>query len=140
MVRSAAGPPPDAGETSASAAAEASILRNSSVGHKVGAGAGGQIAALGQQFHGPAVDLPIAPDGGLHRLAGFGEGRRIQDNIVIIPALLLTGAGSAGQRRSRTGSPSSSQPVAPGVLRSHIDGGLGDVHTGDVLRTSQGGN
>ena len=106
------------------------------IGHKVGAGTGGQIAAPGKQLHGPAVDLPIAPDGRLHRLAGLGEGRRVQNNKVIVMALLLAQLGEQVEHIGALEAHPVLQPVAPGVFSGHVDGGLGDVHTGDVLRSA----
>ena len=44
------------------------------VGHEVGAGAGGQVAASGEQLHGGGVDLPVALDGVAEGVAALGEG------------------------------------------------------------------
>lgn len=45
--------------------------------HKVGAGAGGQIAAAGQELHGLEIDLFIAPVGVFHGGPALGEGRGV---------------------------------------------------------------
>ena len=46
-------------------------------GHKVGAGAGGQIAAARQELHGFEIDLFIAPVGVFHGGPALGEGRGV---------------------------------------------------------------
>lgn len=45
--------------------------------HKVGAGAGGQVAAAGQELHGLEVDLFVAPVGVFHGGPALGEGRGV---------------------------------------------------------------
>ena len=45
--------------------------------HKVGAGAGGQIAAAGQELHGFEIDLFVAPVGVFHGGPALGEGRGV---------------------------------------------------------------
>ena len=43
-------------------------------GHEMGAGAGGQVAAPGEELHGFEVDLLIPPVGIFHRGPAFGKG------------------------------------------------------------------
>ena len=59
------------------------------VRHEVRARARGQIAAARQDAHGFEIDLLIAADGVHHGRAALGEGRRVKDDIIICPALLL---------------------------------------------------
>ena len=57
--------------------------------HEVGAGAGGEIAAVLYQLHAAQVDLTVALDSVFDRTAGFGEGRWIQNNHIKLFALLF---------------------------------------------------
>ena len=54
------------------------------LGGKVGAAGRGQIAAPGQQLHGPVVDLLVPAHGVLHRAACLGKGGRVQDDEVAL--------------------------------------------------------
>ena len=71
--------------------------------HEMGAGAGGQIAAVLHQLHAAQVDLTVALDGVFHGVSGLGEGRRIQDHHIKLFALLPP-ASEAGQTHRRSGS------------------------------------
>ena len=55
----------------------------------MGAGTGGQIAAVLDQLHSSQVDFPVALHCVFHRVSGFCEGGRIQDDYVEFLALLL---------------------------------------------------
>ena len=57
--------------TPASCAAERSMAIELLLRGEVGAGAGGQIPAPGQQLHGPVVDLLVAGDGVWPRFSGI---------------------------------------------------------------------
>ena len=50
--------------------------------HEMGAGAGGEVAAVLYQTHTANIDLALALDGIFDRAAGFCEGRRIEDHDV----------------------------------------------------------
>ena len=56
--------------------------------HEVGAGAGDEVAAVSDQLHAAQIDLTVAARGGLDGIAGLGEGGRIEDDDVILLALL----------------------------------------------------
>ena len=86
---------------------------------EVGAGAGGQQAAPGQQLHGPVVDLFVACHGVLHRLPGFRKGRRIQDDEVILP---LFQAGQQVKDVGRHALHHVLQPVPGSVGPGHLHG------------------
>ena len=45
--------------------------------HKVGTGAGGQIAPVFYKLQASQIDFPIALDSVFNRASGFGKGRRI---------------------------------------------------------------
>ena len=60
------------------------------VRHKMRAGARGQIPAARQDAHSLEVDLLIAADGVCHGRAALGKGRRVEDNVIIRAALLLS--------------------------------------------------
>ena len=49
---------------------------------KMGAGAGGEVAAVLYQTQTANIDLAVALDGIFDRAAGFCEGRRIEDHDV----------------------------------------------------------
>lgn len=55
--------------------------------HEVGAGAGDEIAAVLHQLHSAEVDLAVAPRCRFDGIAGFGEGRRIQDDHIVLLTL-----------------------------------------------------
>ncbi len=57
--------------------------------HKVGAGAGSQIAAVLYELHAPQINFTVALDCIFHRASGFGEGRRIQDDYIELLTLFL---------------------------------------------------
>ena len=57
--------------------------------HEVGTGAGGEVAAVLYQLHAAQVDLTVALDCVFNGTAGFGEGRRIQNNHIEFLALLF---------------------------------------------------
>ena len=50
--------------------------------HKVGAGTGGQIAAVAQQLHAAHIDFPVALYGIFYGIPRFRKGRRVQDHKV----------------------------------------------------------
>ena len=105
---------------------------------EVGAGAGGQIPAPGQQLHGPVVDLLVAGNGVGHSLPGFGKGRRVQDDEVVLHRLPLQGR----QQVEHVGGHAVHdlrEAVARRVGPGHLHRGLGHIHSGDVLRASQSG-
>ena len=104
---------------------------------EVAAGAGGQISAPGQQLHGPVVDLLIPGHGVGHRLAAFGEGRRVEDDEIILPGLLF----QLRQQVEHIGGHAvhdGFQPVAAGVLRRALHRELRHVHGGDMGRAAFG--
>ena len=55
--------------------------------HKVGAGAGDEISAVLHEFHAAEVDLTVAPRRRFDGIAGFGEGRRIQNDHIVLLTL-----------------------------------------------------
>ena len=57
--------------------------------HEVRAGAGGEVAAAGQQSHGAVVYLAVAALGGVDSPAALGEGRRVEDDEVVLSPLVL---------------------------------------------------
>ena len=81
--------------------------------HEVGTGAGSQIPAPGQQLHGPAVDLLIAPVGIFSGIAALGKGRGIQNDIIVCPALLF--AQFRKQFKYIPADKLQLQPVEPGI-------------------------
>ena len=98
---------------------------------EVGAGAGGQVPAPGQQPHGPVVDLLVPGDGVCHGLPGLGEGRRVQDDEVVPLRLLLQGR----QQVEHVGGHAvhhAGEAVALRVGPGHLHGGRRHVHGGDV--------
>ena len=104
----------------------------------MGAGAGGQIPAPGQQLHGPVVDLLVAAHGVLDGLAALGKGRGVQNDEVVF--LGLTGQG--GQQVEHVGAQEIHLPVqavAPGVLRRAVHGELAHVHRRHVPGAALGG-
>ena len=64
------------------------------LGGKMRAACRGEVAAPGQKLHGPVVDLLVAPHGVFHRAAGFGEGRRVEDDEIVGMAFFF----EAGQK------------------------------------------
>ena len=105
---------------------------------EVGAGAGGEKTAPGQQLHGPVVDLLIPGDGVGNGPAGLGEGRRVQDDEVVPLRLLL----QRGQQVEHVGGHAvhcAGEAVARRVGPGHLHGGLRHIHGGDVLRPAHRG-
>ena len=64
------------------------------LGGKMRAACRGEVAAPGQELHGPVVDLLVAPHGVFHRAAGFGESRRVEDDEIVGVAFFF----EAGQK------------------------------------------
>ena len=62
--------------------------------HEMGAGAGGQIAAVLYQLHAPEIDLPVSLYGLFDGISGFGKSGGIQDDHIVLFALLF----QAGQQ------------------------------------------
>src|ERR1700756_204133 len=51
-----------------------------------GAGTGHQNSARAKHFQGSEVELLVAAEGGVEVLAAFGEGRRVEDDGVVLLA------------------------------------------------------
>ena len=101
-------------------AASRMVLVKSSGVHEVGAGAGGQIAAVLYQLHAAQIDLSVALDGVFHGAAGLGEGGRIQDHHDRISRPRASSFGS----RSNTSAHSKASPVSERPFKGRVFRGL----------------
>ena len=117
-------------------------LDEQALGHKVGAGAGSEISPARQQAHRPQVYLLVATRRALHRLAGLGEGRRVEDDEVKLPVpphhLRLGEGGQQVKYIFRKVLHPVLQPVAAGILPRHLDGALGNIHAQHIRRAASG--
>jgi hypothetical protein len=103
--------------------------------HVVGAGAGDEDAAGGEQFEGAEVDFLVAAGGGVEAGAGFGEGGRVEDDgRERLVAVLFGGeeVEDVGFAEVDVG-----EAVEGGVGAGAGDGGGGGVDGGD--RVAAGG-
>ena len=108
--------------------------------HKVGAGAGGKIPATGQQLHCLGVDLAVAADGVLERVAALGERGRVKDDEIVIAGNDLVC--HVGQKLKYVGTNKVHFALKTVVLRifaRHVDGVLRNIHSRDVRSTCDSG-
>ena len=87
------------------------------VAHEVGARAGGQIAAAGQELHGFQVDFLIASDGVVDGMTGLGKGRRVEDDEIIVMALVVGQVGQEVEDVGLLGRDDVFQAVAADIFR-----------------------
>ena len=108
------------------------------VTHEVGARTGREVTAAGQEFHGFQVDFLVAPDGVVDGMARFGEGRRVEDDEIIVMALVVGQVGQEVEDVGLLGRDDVFQAVAADIFVGHVDGFLGNVDGCDAGRPALG--
>ena len=102
------------------------------VAHEVRARAGRQVTAAGQEFHSFQVDFFIAPDGIADGMARLGEGRRVEDDEVIVMALVFSQVREQIEDVGLLGRDDGFQAIAADVLVSHVDSFLRNIDSCDA--------
>ena len=108
------------------------------VAHEVRARARSQIAAARQEFHGFQVNFLIAPHGVADGMTRFGEGRRVEDDEVIVVALVFSQVREQIEDVGLFGRDDGFQAIAADVLVSHVDSFLRNIDSCDAGRSALG--
>ena len=104
----------------------------------MGAGAGGQVPAPGQQLHGPVVDLLVAGDGIGHGFPAFREGWGVQNDEVILYRFLFQ-LGQQVKDIGRHAVHNVGYAVALCIGPGHLHGGFRHIHCRHMGRAAQRG-
>ena len=104
----------------------------------MGAGAGGQVAAVLYQLHAAEVDFTVSLYRVLNGIPGLCECRGIQDYHIKLLAFLFQLGQQVEHIRTFKMHPVPN-PVEPCVLTGLVHGQLGSIHAEDFLRTGQSG-
>ncbi len=108
------------------------------IAHEVRTRARSQIAAARQEFHRFQVDFLIAPHGVADGMTRFGESRRVEDDEVIVMALVFSQVREQIEDVGLFGRDDGFQAIAADVLVSHVDSFLRNIDSCDAGRSALG--
>ena len=113
-------------------------FRKEFLGHKMGTGAGGKVAAVFDQFQSFDIDLAVTFDGIFSCLTGFGKCRRIQNHDIVFLSRFCQTRKFIKDIRKAEGDPFF-QPVSFRIFRCLGNGILRDIQPGYLCGSGNSG-
>ena len=113
-------------------------FRKEFLGHKMGTGAGGKVAAVFDQFQSFDIDLAVTFDSVFGGLAGFGKCRRIQDHDIVFLSCFCQAWKFVKYIRTAEGDPVF-QSVSFCIFRCLGNGILRDIQPGYLCGSGNSG-